>query len=163
MFIARTMIAIGLLAVSIVVAAHFILTPFYQDTMDIGLMWDILNWFMAVAAIIALIVNYHRFQVTDGQSGDGPVTRQYLQVNVALFASILLVIWILWNWFDNLMIGVRTTIGHPFDLLVDHRPAVRTRYGRHGTPRVAIWSSQIASTTSAMTVARCPWVSSERS
>ena len=105
MFIARTMIAIGLLAVSIVVAAHFILSPFYQDTMDIGLMWDILNWFMAVAAIIALIVNYHRFQVTDGQSGDGPVTRQYLQVNVALFASILLVIWFLWNWFDNLMIG----------------------------------------------------------
>ena len=116
MFIARTMIAIGLLAVSIVVAAHFILTPFYQNTMDIGLMWDILNWFMAVAAIIALIVNYHRFQVTDGQSGDGPVTRQYLQVNVALFASILLVIWILWNWFDNLTIGVRFAVGHPPDL-----------------------------------------------
>ena len=66
MIIARTLIAIGLMAVSIVVAAHFILTPFYQDIMDIGRMWNVLNWFMAVAAVIALIVNYHRYRVTDG-------------------------------------------------------------------------------------------------
>ena len=43
MIIARTLIAIGLLAMSIVVAAHFILTPFYQDTMDIDQMWFVLN------------------------------------------------------------------------------------------------------------------------
>ena len=87
MIIARTLVAAGLMLISIVVAAHFIFTPFYQDTMDIGRMWTVLNWFMAVAAVIALIVNYHRYRVTDGQSGDGSVNRQYLQVNVALFAS----------------------------------------------------------------------------
>ncbi len=105
MYIARTLIAIGLLAASIVVAAHFILTPFYQDTMDIDRMWFVLNWVMAVAAVIALIVNYHRYRVTDAQSADGVVNRQYLQVTVALFASLTLVIWFFWNWFDDLTIG----------------------------------------------------------
>ena len=104
MIIVRTLVSACLLLVSIVVAAHFVFTPFYQDTMDIGRMWFVLNWFMAVAAVVALIVNYHRYRVTDGQSGDGSVNRQYLQVSVGLFASLTLVIWYFWNWFDDLTI-----------------------------------------------------------
>ena len=105
MIIARTLVAAGLMLVSVVVAAHFILSPFYQDTMDIDRMWFVLNWFMAVAVVIALIVNYHRFKATGGDSGDGPVDRQYLRVSVALFASLTLVIWFFWNWFDDLTVA----------------------------------------------------------
>ena len=64
MIIARTLVAAGLMLVSVVVAAHFILSPFYQDVMDIDRMWFVLNWFMAVASVIALGVNYHRYKAT---------------------------------------------------------------------------------------------------
>ena len=102
MMIARTLVAAGLMIVSVVVAAHFILSPFYQDTMDIDRMWFVLNWFMAVASVIALVVNYHRYKATGAQSGEGEVDRQYLKVNAALIASLGLVIWFFWNWFDDL-------------------------------------------------------------
>ena len=102
MTIARTLISAGLMLVAAIVAAHFILSPFYQDVMDIDRMWFVLNWFMAAGSIIALVVNYHRYKATGAQSGEGPVDRQYLKVTVALIASLVLVIWFLWNWFDDL-------------------------------------------------------------
>lgn len=105
MIIARALVAAGLMLVAVVVAAHFILTPFYQDVMNIDRMWFVLNWFMAAASIIALVVNYHRYKATGAQSGDGAVDRQYLKVNAALLSSLLLVIWFFWNWFDDLTVA----------------------------------------------------------
>lgn len=105
MIIARALVAAGLMLVAVVVAAHFILTPFYQDVMNIDRMWFVLNWFMAAASIIALVVNYHRYKATGAQSDDGAVDRQYLKVNAALLSSLLLVIWFFWNWFDDLTVA----------------------------------------------------------
>ena len=104
MIIVRTLVSACLLLVSIVVAAalriHAVLSRHdghWQNVVRVELVH-------AVAAVVALIVNYHRYRVTDGQSGDGSVNRQYLQVSVALFASLTLVIWYFWNWFDDLTI-----------------------------------------------------------
>ena len=105
MIIARTLVAAGLMLVSVIVAAHFILSPFYQDVMEIDRMWFVLNWFMAAGSVIALIVNYHRYKAVGAQSGEGPVDRQYLKVNVALIMSLVLVIWFFWNWFDDLTVA----------------------------------------------------------
>ena len=87
------------------VALHFMFTPFYDGAADPGQIWDILNWFMAVAVSGALVLHYLRKRTLDSQSDDGAVTRGYLEANLALYASVVLTVWFFWNWFNTLTIG----------------------------------------------------------
>ncbi len=84
------------------VGLHFMLTPFYDHAVDIGQIWDILNWVMAAGVVIALVVNYLRKRQLDSRGGDGAVTREYLETNVVVYALVALTLWFFWNWFDSL-------------------------------------------------------------
>ncbi len=105
MALMKKLIAMGLILVSIAVALHFMFTPFYPDSVDVSEIWDILDWFMAAAMAVTLIVHYLRKRVFDAKDANGSITREYLEVNVALYASIALTLWFFWNWFDNLTVG----------------------------------------------------------
>ena len=87
------------------VAIHFIFSPFYpeRELIDINRIWGILDVGMAVSVLVMLVFNYSRKRDYDASAPEGgPVTREYLEVNVLLYATIVLGILLFWNWFDYL-------------------------------------------------------------
>ena len=51
--------AIYLFAAAAVVVAQMVISPFYRNVVDVGDIWHVMNWFMAVSIIITLIVRTH--------------------------------------------------------------------------------------------------------
>ena len=76
-----------LLATAIAVGLHFVFAAFYQDAVDTGKMWEILDWFMAAAVLISLVVWYISKIDLDQNRSDNTVSRRYLEVNAGLFAA----------------------------------------------------------------------------
>ena len=91
---------LGLLALGVLL--HFVFTPFYEDAVDTGQMWDVINWFMAVGVILTLAVTCSRRK---GAGGDSQNTNGYLCVTVAFYAAAVLAVLFFWNWFDSLTAG----------------------------------------------------------
>ena len=106
-------------AVSVIVAVYFLLTLFLTDSStllaylndlnvftfftkghagELGV-WLMIDALMALAIIIALAVNVTRKRRLRVGAPDEPVTREYLEVNVSFYATILLALWFFWNWF----------------------------------------------------------------
>ena len=129
------------------VALHFMFTPFYDGAADPGQIWDILNWFMAVAVSGALVLHYLRKRTLDIQSDDGAVTRGYLEANLALYASVVLTVWFFWNWFDALTIGAGPQSDNRLLMWVFIDPFVRADFGRHRLLSLAVRLRQIATHT----------------
>ena len=94
-----------LFATTIALGLHFVFAAFYQDAVDTGKMWEILDWFMAAAVLISLVVWYNGKIDLDQNRSDNTVSRRYLEVNAGLFATTLLGLWFFWNWFDFLVSG----------------------------------------------------------
>ena len=92
-------IVLGLMAVAVLL--HFVLSPFYPDSWDVDLMWNVLNWFMAFGVIAILVLTYlHKRGV--GADSD---TNAFICVNVAFYAAAFMAILFFWNWFDDLTVG----------------------------------------------------------
>ena len=104
MLMVRKLVAVVVGATAIAVALHFIFSAFYKDAVDVDQMWGVLDWFTAFGVLVALMVAYHRKRVVDGRGGDG-ISREYVEVNLALYVTAFLSIWFFWNWFDDLTIA----------------------------------------------------------
>ena len=89
---------LGLIALAVL--AHFVLTPFYQDSVDVGQVWRTLNWFMAFGTIVILVSTFVDKRRIG--SGENSTTKEYIAVNTAFYASALLAIWFFWDWIDNI-------------------------------------------------------------
>ena len=92
MDIGKSLLGFALLVVATGVGMHFVFDPLYADLVDTGRIWDIIDLFMVVAALTAVVVNC--FNRRDDNLGDSTL----------FYASLLLIIWLLWNW-----IGAMTT------------------------------------------------------
>ena len=92
-------VILGLIALAVL--AHFVLTPFYPpDSIDVGRVWAILNWFMAFGAIVILVSTF--IDKRRIGSGENSTTKEYIAVNAAFYAAALLAIWLFWDWADSL-------------------------------------------------------------
>ena len=98
-------LAVYLVGIAMVTAAHFILSPLYPDSLDAGPLWDILNPFMAVGAVAVMAVHWVRKHSLDSGAQDSGITREYLEANIAFYAAALLTVWLFWNWFDAIAAG----------------------------------------------------------
>lgn len=99
-------LAIYLLGIALLVGINWVATPLYHDGTANYWTWEILNWFMAVAMVMVLVVNTirkHRF--CRREECDKAITRDYLEINLAFAASIVLALWYFWNWFASLNPG----------------------------------------------------------
>ena len=96
MEILKRLVAVFFLLVAAAVAVNWVATPLYHDGTFNYWVWEALNWPMAVAIGLALIVNVQRKLGLDSAES---ITRQYLEVNLAFYASIVLAMWFYWNWF----------------------------------------------------------------
>ena len=99
---AKKRVAVYLVVVAVLVAAHFIFSPLYAEVLDAVDGWRVLNWFMAVGVLVMLAFHYRRKREHDAAHPHGQVTRRYLEVNVMLFVSLLIGILFFWNWVDSL-------------------------------------------------------------
>ena len=95
----KRIFAVVLIATAIVVGVNWMITPTYHDGSNTYPVWKIINWFTGVAVLVSLIVNYTRKRTLGKEASDSPVTREYLEVNLAFYASLLLVPWFFTNFF----------------------------------------------------------------
>ncbi len=102
MAIAQRLVSIFLVAVALAVAINWIASSIIDNSSGDYNIWGVLNWFMAAAIAIVLAVNTLRKVKLPS---DGSITREYLEVNVSFYASLLLALWFYWNWFSTLFPG----------------------------------------------------------
>ena len=93
-------VIVGLTAVAVLI--HFVLGPVYEDVLDSGDIWTILNWFMAFAVIVALVVTFQAKR--DAESGDCD-TNTYIRVNAKFYAAAVLAVLFFRNWVDEMAGG----------------------------------------------------------
>ncbi len=99
MAVANRSLGMFLIAIALAVLVNWIATPLYHDGGSDYPVWDVLNWFMAVAIALALAVNLGRKIRLRRDDPDGPLTRKSLETNLSLYASLVLTSWFFWNWF----------------------------------------------------------------
>ncbi|MCY3782818.1 MAG: hypothetical protein OXG79_03420 [Chloroflexi bacterium] len=98
--IALRIVAAYQVLMALAVGVHFIITPLYHPGGDEPFTaWLVLNWFMAVSAVIVLIGSYARKRRMDAEEADA---RTSLEVNVVFYAALGLFLWFFWNWFGAL-------------------------------------------------------------
>ena len=60
MEIVRRLLGVFLVVIAIVVAINLMATPLYHDGSEDYPIWKIVNWFMAIGVVVALITNAMR-------------------------------------------------------------------------------------------------------
>lgn len=103
MSLVKKLLAVFLSVAALLVAVHFMFSSFYRELVDTGAIWDVLNWFLAVGLVIALVVSFHHKRTLDRRGADRPVTREYLEVNLLFYVTVVLVLWFFWNWSNDLV------------------------------------------------------------
>ena len=98
----RKPLAVILGLTAFAVLFHFVLSPFYEDVVESDDVWNVLNWFMALAVIVALIATCIAKRNADADSCD---TNTYICVNVAFYVTAAVAILFFWNWFDDMTAG----------------------------------------------------------
>ena len=95
----KRFLAAYLVVTAFAVFFNLILTPVYHDGSPDYPVWDIINWFMAAAVIISLVINFRRrFAIGDWRYSD----LENLLISTTYFASIALAMLFFWEWFWNL-------------------------------------------------------------
>ena len=88
--------AVFLAATAVVVFFNLIFTPVYHDGSDNYALWKIVNWFMAAAVLVALVVNVQLMRALNAKEAS---TLDYVRTTVAFYATIVLAMLFFWSWF----------------------------------------------------------------
>ena len=104
MVLVRKLLAAFLIGVALLVAVHFVFSSFYRETLDTIDVWSVLDWPIALALVVVLVVNIQRKRTLD-RSAEENVTREYVEVNTATYATALVALWFFSNWFNFLSLG----------------------------------------------------------
>ena len=98
MDIVKRLLAVFLVVTALAAAVLLIATPLYHDGSPEYPHWKIMNWFMAFAVPVALIVSYLRKRAL----GDDPDVSEYVRVGATYYAAIVLTMLFFWEWFWTL-------------------------------------------------------------
>ena len=99
MDVLKRILAVFLVLTAVAVALNLILTPVYHDGSLEYPVWRILNWFMAAAVLVALVVSYLRRRTL----GNGEAsTLQYVRASMVYYGAIVLTMLFFWGWFWTL-------------------------------------------------------------
>ena len=101
MAVLKRLIGAYLALVSLAVAINWVITPLMDNSSGEYPIWVTLNWFMSLAVILALVVNFAR-KFGLREAAEVGITRVYIEVNLAFYASIVLSLWWFWNWFHSM-------------------------------------------------------------
>ena len=95
MEMAKRALAVFLIATAVAVFLNLILTPVYHDGAADYPVWKIINWFMAAATLVALVVGYMRKRA---QAGMEPSVVEYVRVSFAFYGAVVLAMLFFWGW-----------------------------------------------------------------
>ena len=102
----KKVVGVILAAIALAVAFHALIGEFYGGLLPRpGMVWDILNYFMAGGVLVALVHHFRAKRALDQGETDGGINSEYLMTNLLFFASVILSIWFFRNWFDNIVVG----------------------------------------------------------
>ena len=94
-----------LVGVSIAVAVFFIINIFLLDAISVSDVWYVLDILMLVGLALGMGFNYAYKRRESGREAGGAVSRGYLDANVAFYATTVVAILFLHNWFSLLVTG----------------------------------------------------------
>lgn len=100
MQLVRKIIAAYLVIVGLAVFLNLMATPLYHDGSAEYPTWQILNWFMAVAVIIVLVVGFLRKRILDNM--DDVSVIDHLRGSFVFYGAIVLTMLFFWEWFWTL-------------------------------------------------------------
>ncbi|MDE2836720.1 MAG: hypothetical protein OXL97_04335 [Chloroflexota bacterium] len=95
-----------LIAVSVAVAAYFIINPLHAASYDPERVWYVLDILMVVAAVPALVFNTRRKLSAGRAAKVGPLASSYWEANIAFYATVGVTILLLHSWFSILALGL---------------------------------------------------------
>ncbi len=113
------LVAAYLGGVGLLVAFLLMLTPTFHDGSPDYPVWEVVNWFMLIAMPLLLWVNWTR-KSSMGGSGTDPATREYVAANVALYATLGLIIIFFWQFLFQRFPESET--GHALNSHIIHFP-----------------------------------------
>ena len=87
---------LGLSALAVLI--HFWFSPFYPESWDVGAIWEVLDVFMAIGIILAVVYTCKHKR---GLPSDASSLAQVCAY-AAFYAAAVLAILFFWNWFDEL-------------------------------------------------------------
>ena len=87
---------LGLSALAVLI--HFWFSPFYPESWDVGAIWEVMDVFMAIGIILAVVYTCAHKR---GLPSDAPSLAQVCAY-AAFYAAAVLAILFFWNWFDDL-------------------------------------------------------------
>ena len=94
-----------LVGISIAVAVFFIINVFLVNTISVLAVWHVLDVLMLVGLALGMGFNYAHKQRASGREPGDPVTRGYLEANLVFYATTVVTILFLHNWFAFLATG----------------------------------------------------------
>ena len=90
------------MVIAVAVAVNFILTPFFFDNWSGYPIWDVLHFFMAAAILIVFVAScWDMWRLC--KEGDEADLKRYVSVNVAFFATGVLLLLFFSNWAAHLV------------------------------------------------------------
>ena len=95
-------VAAFLVIVGLAVFLNLIATPLYHDGSPDYPTWKILNWFMAVAVLIILVVGFLRKRFLDSAGEEGASTLDHVRGSFVFYGGIVLAMLFFWEWFWTL-------------------------------------------------------------
>ena len=95
-------VAAFLVIVGLAVFLNLIATPLYHDGSPDYPTWKILNWFMAVAVLIILVVGFMRKRILDSAGEEGASTLDHVRGSFVFYGGIVLAMLFFWEWFWTL-------------------------------------------------------------
>ena len=95
-------VAAYLVIVGLAVFLNLIATPLYHDGSPDYPTWKILNWFMAVAVLIILVVGFMQKRMLDSAGEEGASTLEHVRGSFVFYGGIVLAMLFYWEWFWTL-------------------------------------------------------------
>ena len=113
MSMAFRFLSLFLLLMALTAGVHYIITPLYDDGSTGFPIWRAYNWAMAVAVVVAFVVSACPWLRQGGSGAEGSSAAAWLSTNLRFYASLVLLLWFLNNWFASLM-NRDLSIGWPY-------------------------------------------------
>ena len=126
----KRLLAIFLVATAVATALNLILTPVYHNGSAAYPVWEILNWFLAAAVLVSLVVSILRRLALRSEKAS---TLEYVRTSMTFYGAIALTMLFFWEWFWTLNpsseTGESCNLAHSVLPALGH--ALRSRHSRH--------------------------------
>ena len=96
------LLSVFLLLMAAAVGVHYVITVLYDDGSTGFPIWKIFNWPMAASVVIAFVVSACHWRRQGSAEADSPGTKAWIQANMHFYASLILLLWFMHAWLDNL-------------------------------------------------------------